>query len=116
MRRSNGCRTPQAADVAYASTALRKGAQLLKYCRRGKPHACHVQLAPDECEIQWVSAAGKPKTVRLAAVKDVVSGQTTALFRCVHSPAALRRCALVVASRWWGLDKRNGHCSHAVHV
>ncbi len=74
---------PQAADVAYASTALRKGAQLLKFCRRGKPHACHVQLAPDECEIQWVSAAGRPKAVRLAAVKDVVAGQTTALFRCV---------------------------------
>ncbi len=80
-------------DLAYASTALRKGQQLLKYCRRGKPHACHVQLSPDECEVQWVSGAGKQRTLRLAAVRDVVAGQTTAVFRraCSRRRAARRR-------------------------
>ena len=71
----------QAQDAAYASTALRKGERLLKYCRRGRPHACHVQLSPDECEVEWVSGAAKPRTLRLASVKDVVAGQTTAVFR-----------------------------------
>jgi hypothetical protein len=75
----------QAQDATYASTALRKGERLLKYCRRGRPHACHVQLSPDECEVEWVSGAGKPRTLRLAAVKDVVAGQTTAVFRSARS-------------------------------
>jgi hypothetical protein len=81
----------QAQDAAYASTALRKGERLLKYCRRGRPHACHVQLSPDECEVEWVSGAAKPRTLRLAAVKDVVAGQTTAVFRsgCCPCPLAL---------------------------
>ena len=81
----------QAQDAAYASTALRKGERLLKYCRRGRPHACHVQLSPDECEVEWVSGAAKPRMLRLAAVKDVVAGQTTAVFRSARcsSPPAL---------------------------
>lgn len=81
----------QAQDAAYASTALRKGERLLKYCRRGRPHACHVQLSPDECEVEWVSGAAKPRTLRLASVKDVVAGQTTAVFRsgCCPCPLAL---------------------------
>ena len=82
----------QAQDAAYASTALRKGERLLKYCRRGRPHACHVQLSPDECEVEWVSGAAKPRMLRLAAVKDVVAGQTTAVFRSARcsSPPALQ--------------------------
>ncbi len=91
----------QAPDAAFASTALRKGAQLLKYCRRGRPHACHVQLSPDESELQWVSGAGKPRTVRLAAVKDVLGGQTTAVFKCAWGNAAAhpRACADTCLSR-----------------
>lgn len=78
-------------DAAYASTALRKGERLLKYCRRGRPHACHVQLSLDECEVEWVSGAAKPRTLRLAAVKDVVAGQTTAVFKCDNWLVAAQR-------------------------
>lgn len=83
----------QAADVAYTSIALRKGASLVKYCRRGKPHACHVQLSPDECEVQYVSASSKPRTVRLVSVKDVVAGQTTVVFKCVAPRGTACACS-----------------------
>ena len=73
----------------------------MKYCRRGRPHACHVQLSPDECELEWVSGAAKPRTLRLAAVKDVIAGQTTAVFRSARnfSPPALAEFELSCALR-----------------
>ncbi len=72
---------PQAAEAAAASVALRKGSLLLKYCRHGKPHVCFVQLSPDERELQWVSGAGKPRTLPLTSVRSVLAGQQTAVFR-----------------------------------
>ena len=66
-----------------ASVTVQKGGLLLKYCRRGgRPHAVHLQLSPLENELQWVSGAGKLRTLPLSAILRVVTGQTTPGFLC----------------------------------
>jgi hypothetical protein len=34
--------------------------------------------------LQWVTAVGKPRTLSLEAVREVLAGQQTAVFRCAH--------------------------------
>ena len=61
---------------------MRKGDELLKYCRRSKPHVCHFSLSPDEAELQWVSKNGTLRRLRFDQVSDVVAGRSSAVFRC----------------------------------
>ncbi|XWS52426.1 hypothetical protein CRYUN_Cryun11dG0070000 [Craigia yunnanensis] len=42
-------------DIEQAITALKKGAYLLKYGRRGKPKFCPFQLSSDESKLIWYS-------------------------------------------------------------
>ena len=74
--------------------ALQRGALFLKYCRRGKPHACFVELLAGERELQWVTAVGKPRTLSLEAVREVLAGQQTAVFRCAHHQVLCRAAKL----------------------
>ncbi|KAL3684617.1 hypothetical protein R1sor_002639 [Riccia sorocarpa] len=67
-------------DVEQAITALKKGAQLLKYGRRGKPKFCPFRLSNDEGALIWYSGK-EEKQLKLSTVSRIVPGQRTAIFR-----------------------------------
>lgn len=67
-------------DVEQALIALKKGAQLLKYGRKGKPKFCPFRLSSDESSLIWVSSSGE-KSLKLASVSRIIPGQRTAVFR-----------------------------------
>ncbi|KAJ3681532.1 hypothetical protein LUZ60_016021 [Juncus effusus] len=67
-------------DIDKAIVALKKGAQLFKYGRQGKPKFCPVRLSHDESTIIWISNS-KEKGLKLASVSRIVSGQRTAVFQ-----------------------------------
>ncbi|KAJ0945660.1 putative PH-like domain superfamily protein [Helianthus annuus] len=60
-------------DIEQAITALKKGAYLLKYGRRGKPKFCPFRLANE-------------KQLRLSHVTRIVSGQRTPIFQRYPRP------------------------------
>lgn len=64
-----------------ARTALRRGANLLKYCRNAKPHVAYFQLSKDETTLEWVSKGAKVKTVRMGLVTQVIAGRETGAFK-----------------------------------
>ncbi|KAJ4772456.1 Regulator of chromosome condensation (RCC1) family with FYVE zinc finger domain-containing protein [Rhynchospora pubera] len=68
------------ADNDKAIIALKKGAQLLKYCRKGKPKFCPFRLSHDESTLIWISSS-KEKGIKLASVSKIISGQRTAVFQ-----------------------------------
>ena len=68
---------------AVSLVVMRKGDELLKYCRRSKPHVCHFSLSADECELQWVSKNGTLRRLRFDQVSDVVAGRGSSVFRLV---------------------------------
>ncbi|KAL2521966.1 Regulator of chromosome condensation (RCC1) family with FYVE zinc finger domain [Forsythia ovata] len=62
--------------VEQAIVALKKGAHLLKYGRRGKPKFCPFRLSTDEKFLIWYSGQ-EERQLRLSSVTNVVRGQTT---------------------------------------
>lgn len=67
-------------DIEQAIIALKKGAQLLKYGRKGKPKFCPFRLSSDESSLIWISGSGE-KSLKLASIARIVPGQRTAVFR-----------------------------------
>lgn len=65
-------------DVEQAIIALKKGAQLLKYGRRGKPKFCPFKLSNDENALIWYSG-GEEKKLWLSTVSKILSGQRTVI-------------------------------------
>ncbi|KAI7755027.1 hypothetical protein M8C21_030966, partial [Ambrosia artemisiifolia] len=65
---------PVERDIEQAITALKKGAYLLKYGRRGKPKFCPFRLANDESVLIWFSGK-EEKHLKLSHVSRIVSGQ-----------------------------------------
>jgi len=63
-------------DIEQAINALKKGAYLLKYGRRGKPKFCPFRLANDESVLIWFSGK-EEKHLKLSHVSRIVSGQRT---------------------------------------
>ncbi|XP_043691587.1 PH, RCC1 and FYVE domains-containing protein 1-like isoform X2 [Telopea speciosissima] len=63
-------------DVEQAITALKKGAYLLKYGRRGKPKFCPFRLANDESVLIWYSGK-EEKHLKLSHVSRIIPGQRT---------------------------------------
>ncbi|BBM99881.1 hypothetical protein MPTK1_1g24610 [Marchantia polymorpha subsp. ruderalis] len=76
---------PVERDIEQAITALKKGAQLLKYGRRGKPKFCPFRLSNDEGALIWFSGK-EEKQLRLSAVARIVPGQRTAIFQRYPRP------------------------------
>ncbi|KAL9143215.1 hypothetical protein ABFS82_14G221500 [Erythranthe guttata] len=74
----------QVCDV-IAITALKKGAHLLKYGRRGKPKFCPFRLANDESVLIWFSGK-EEKHLKLSHVSRIVSGQRTPIFQRYPRP------------------------------
>ncbi|WCJ39085.1 Regulator of chromosome condensation (RCC1) family with FYVE zinc finger domain [Euphorbia peplus] len=72
-------------DVELAITALKKGAQLLKYGRRGKPKFCPFRLANDESALIWLSGK-EEKHLKLSHVSRIISGQRTPIFQRYPRP------------------------------
>ncbi|XP_008808052.2 PH, RCC1 and FYVE domains-containing protein 1 [Phoenix dactylifera] len=76
---------PVERDVEQAITALKKGAYLLKYGRRGKPKFCPFRLANDESVLIWYSGKDE-KQLKLSQVSKIIPGQRTAIFQRYPRP------------------------------
>eukprot|EP00250_Pteridium_aquilinum_P019088 c24287_g2_i1 orf=404-3793(+) len=76
---------PLERDVEQAVTALKKGAYLLKYGRRGKPKVCPFRLSNDEASLIWYSGK-EEKQIKLSSVSRIVPGQRTAIFQRYPRP------------------------------
>ncbi|KAF8378430.1 hypothetical protein HHK36_029769 [Tetracentron sinense] len=72
-------------DTEQAITALKKGAYLLKYGRRGKPKFCPFRLANDESLLIWYSGK-EEKQLKLSHVSRIIPGQRTAIFQRYPRP------------------------------
>ncbi|KAL8545085.1 hypothetical protein ACS0TY_005327 [Phlomoides rotata] len=72
-------------DIEQAITALKKGAYLLKYGRRGKPKFCPFRLANDETVLIWFSGK-EEKHLKLSHVSRIISGQRTPIFQRYPRP------------------------------
>lgn len=68
-----------------AITALKKGACLLKYGRRGKPKFCPFRLSNDESVLIWFSGK-EEKHLKLSHVSRIISGQRTPIFQRYPRP------------------------------
>nr|XP_043612393.1 PH, RCC1 and FYVE domains-containing protein 1-like [Erigeron canadensis] len=66
--------------IHQALIVLKKGAQLLKYGRKGKPKFCPFRLSHDESSIIWISSSGE-RSLKLASVTRIIPGQRTAVFQ-----------------------------------
>ncbi|XP_031388799.1 PH, RCC1 and FYVE domains-containing protein 1-like [Punica granatum] len=76
---------PVERDIEQAITALKKGAYLLKYGRRGKPKFCPFRLSNDESILIWFSGKME-KHLRLSHVSRIISGQRTPIFQRYPRP------------------------------
>ncbi|XP_077224014.1 PH, RCC1 and FYVE domains-containing protein 1-like [Tasmannia lanceolata] len=76
---------PVERDVEQAITALKKGAYLLKYGRRGKPKFCPFRLSNDESVLIWYSGKDE-KQLKLSHVSKIIPGQRTAIFQRYPRP------------------------------
>ncbi|KAI0507018.1 hypothetical protein KFK09_013136 [Dendrobium nobile] len=72
-------------DVEQALTALKKGAYLLKYGRRGKPKFCPFKLSTDEISLIWYAGKDEKQLV-LKSVSKIIPGQRTAIFKRFPRP------------------------------
>ncbi|KAI4308171.1 hypothetical protein L6164_031273 [Bauhinia variegata] len=76
---------PVERDIEQAITALKKGAYLLKYGRRGKPKCCPFRLSNDESVLIWFSGK-EEKHLKLSHVSRIISGQRTPIFQRYPRP------------------------------
>ncbi|KAK7243074.1 hypothetical protein RIF29_37858 [Crotalaria pallida] len=67
-------------DIEQVFFALKKGSQLVKYSRKGKPKFCPFRLSPDGTTLIWISR-GREKNLNLSSVTRIIPGQRTAVFR-----------------------------------
>lgn len=67
-------------DIDQVLLALKKGAQLIKYGRKGKPKFCSFRLSNDETSLIWVSSTGE-RSLKLSSVSRIIPGQRTAVFQ-----------------------------------
>ncbi|XP_057976857.1 PH, RCC1 and FYVE domains-containing protein 1-like isoform X2 [Malania oleifera] len=71
--------------LKQAITALKKGAHLLKYGRRGKPKFCPFRLSNDESVLIWLSGK-EEKHLKLSHVSRIIPGQRTPIFQRYPRP------------------------------
>lgn len=88
--------------IEQAIVTLKKGAQLLRCGRRGKPEFCHFRLSTDEKVLIWYSG-DKEKHLKLNSVTAIISGQRTVNF--------LRQCQPENDSQSFSLVYQNGERS-----
>ncbi|KAJ4973976.1 hypothetical protein NE237_007150 [Protea cynaroides] len=71
--------------LEQALIALKKGTQLIKYSRRGKPKLCPFRISVDETTLIWYSR-GEERNLKLSSVSRIIPGQRTAVFRRYFRP------------------------------
>ncbi|XP_077246976.1 regulator of chromosome condensation (RCC1) family with FYVE zinc finger domain-containing protein [Tasmannia lanceolata] len=71
---------PSDRGVEQAIVSLKKGAQLLKYGRRGKPKFCPFRLSTDEKVLIWYSGK-EEKQLKLSLITKIIPGQRTVNFQ-----------------------------------
>ncbi|KAL0550833.1 hypothetical protein IC582_009898 [Cucumis melo] len=76
---------PVERDIEQSIIALKKGAYLLKYGRRGKPKFCPFRLSNDESVLIWFSGK-EEKHLKLSHVSRIISGQRTPIFQRYPRP------------------------------
>ncbi|CAM8994610.1 unnamed protein product [Rhodiola kirilowii] len=67
-------------EIEQTLITLKKGAQLLKYSRKGKPKFRSFRVSTDETTLIWISH-GEERSLRLSSVQRIIPGQRTAVFR-----------------------------------
>ncbi|KAL1319469.1 hypothetical protein HN51_071758 [Arachis hypogaea] len=67
-------------DIDQALVALKRGSQLLKYGRKGKPKFCPFRLSNDESTLIWISSS-EERRLKLSSVSRIIPGQRTAVFQ-----------------------------------
>ncbi|KAL8134402.1 hypothetical protein AgCh_009435 [Apium graveolens] len=67
-------------NIEQALITLKKGSQLLKYGRKGKPKFCPFRLSYDCSSLIWFSSSGE-RVLKLASVSRIIPGQRTAVFQ-----------------------------------
>ncbi|MED6148890.1 hypothetical protein PIB30_057335 [Stylosanthes scabra] len=67
-------------DIEQALVVLKRGSQLVKYCRKGKPKVVPFRLSSDGTRLIWLSH-GKEKSIKLCSVSRIIPGQRTVVFR-----------------------------------
>ncbi|KAM7518712.1 hypothetical protein LguiB_017674 [Lonicera macranthoides] len=67
-------------DIEQALIALKKGSQLIKYGRKGKPKFYPFRLSNDESTLIWISSGGE-RNLKLASISRIIPGQRTAVFQ-----------------------------------
>lgn len=72
-------------DIEQAITALKKGAHLLKYSRKGKPRFCPFRLSNDERSLIWLSGKEEMQ-LSLSSVVRIIPGQRTSSFQRNPAP------------------------------
>ncbi|KAH9698510.1 Regulator of chromosome condensation (RCC1) family with FYVE zinc finger domain-containing protein [Citrus sinensis] len=85
MATTGAAAAPVERDIELAITALKKGAHLLKYGRRGKPKFCPFRLANDESILIWISGK-EEKHLKLSHVSRIIPGQRTPIFQRYPRP------------------------------
>lgn len=68
--------TPSDRALEQAIVALKKGAYILKYGRRGKPKLCPFRLSTDETTLMWFSG-NEEQQLQLSSVTSIVRGHGT---------------------------------------
>ncbi|KAL5706271.1 hypothetical protein ACHQM5_024466 [Ranunculus cassubicifolius] len=68
-----------------ALLALKKGTQLLKYSRKGRPKFRPFRISTDETTLIWLSH-GEERNLKLSSVSKIIPGQRTAVFRRFPRP------------------------------
>ncbi|GMH29196.1 hypothetical protein Nepgr_031039 [Nepenthes gracilis] len=67
-------------DIEQALIALKKGTQLIKYSRKGKPKFRPFRISTDEATLIWYSH-GEERNLKISSVSRIIPGQRTAVFR-----------------------------------
>ncbi|KAI3888896.1 hypothetical protein MKX03_036080 [Papaver bracteatum] len=67
-------------DIEQALITLKKGTQLIKYSRKGKPKFCPFRISSDETTLIWFSR-GEERNLKLSSISHIIPGQRTAVFR-----------------------------------
>ncbi|KAJ4973035.1 hypothetical protein NE237_006209 [Protea cynaroides] len=89
-------------SVEQAIVALKKGAHLLKFGRRGKPKFCPFRLSLDEKLLIWYSGK-ESRELRLITVTNIIRGQKTVKFQRYPQPEK--------ESQSFSLVYENGECT-----
>ncbi|KAJ4805835.1 Regulator of chromosome condensation (RCC1) family protein [Rhynchospora pubera] len=66
-------------DIEQALIALKRGTQLIKCSRKGKPKLRSFRLSIEETTLIWISHK-KQKSIKLSSVTKIIPGQRTAVF------------------------------------